>query len=66
MEAAQEMANSIGQIDTLYQKSGEEINVLLKEAQAHPFVINEVNRILNISISTSRNLMQPAMDVIFF
>jgi hypothetical protein len=61
VSAANEMSNAIQELEDLYVASGIEIKDLL--SGEHPFVINEVDRILNASINTSHHVMQPVLDV---
>ncbi len=61
VEAAKEMSSLLYKLDNLYTISGNELNELI--CHLHPYVVNEVNRILHISLNTTRRVMQPAVDV---
>ncbi|OXA50512.1 uncharacterized protein LOC110853959 [Folsomia candida] len=59
--AAQEMSTALNELDYVYKQAAKQINGLISDL--HPFIGAEVNRILNVSLTTTHNTMQPAIDV---
>lgn len=55
------MSTALNELDYVYKQAAKQINGLISDL--HPFIGAEVNRILNVSLTTTHNTMQPAIDV---